>query len=152
MTLSRTSQYALRAALHLAREPADRLARAGEVAEALGVPSNYLSKILHAMTRAGLLVSERGPTGGFRLARPADEMPLADIVATFDELGGDRRCLLGRPECLDASPCAAHAHWKEVAERVHDFFEETTVADLLGTRPPRDLEPVPAGGPHGRNA
>lgn len=152
MILSRTSQYALRAALHLARQPDGRLARANDIADALGVPANYLSKILHAMARTGLLVSERGPAGGFRLSRPAEAIPLAEVVAVFDELGAGRRCLLGRARCLDSSPCAAHARWRDVADQVMDFFDDTTVADLLTPGAPPTPEPVAAGGRSGRSA
>ena len=70
--LSRTSQYALRAILYLADQPVERSVRAIDVAENLDVPANYLSKILHTLARSGLLISERGPRGGFRLARDVE--------------------------------------------------------------------------------
>ena len=60
IVLSKTSEYALRAVLHLARCGADRTVRASEMASALAVPANYLSKILHNLARAGILSSERG--------------------------------------------------------------------------------------------
>lgn len=130
--LSKTSQYALRAMVYLARHSGDGLmSRATDVANGLGVPSNYLSKILHALGREGVLVSERGPSGGFRLARPADRISLSEVIGAFDELRRDDRCLLGRRRCRDSNPCAAHGRWKDVSERMYGFFEETTVADLL---------------------
>lgn len=130
--LSKTSQYALRAVLHLARPPVARRVSATEIAEALGVPANYLSKILHSLGRAGILTSERGPHGGFALARRPEAIALADILAAFDELTPDQRCLLGRGRCLDTNPCPAHEEWKAVSERVYGFFDDTTVADLQG--------------------
>lgn len=141
--LSKTSQYALRAMLHLARPPGDRRVPATEVAEALGVPANYLSKILHALGRAGILTSERGPHGGFALARRPEAIPLSDVLAAFDEHPADRRCLLGRERCLDSNPCAAHTEWKAVSRRVYGFFDDTTVADLLGTGVPATAVPEP---------
>lgn len=147
--LSKTSQYALRAVLHLARHAdGDRMLRATDISEELGVPPNYLSKILHILGRTGLLVSERGPTGGFRLARPADGIALSQVIGAFDELGADERCLLGRRRCIDSSPCAAHGRWKEVAERVYGFFDDTTVADLLETESP-GVQNGKGGGAHG---
>ena len=128
--LSKTSQYALRAILYLAGQPAERSVRATDVAEDLGVPANYLSKILHALTRTGLLVSERGPGGGFRLARVPEKITVADAIEPFETLGERRQCLLGRPECRDVDACAVHTRWKEVSEGMLDFFHETTVAEL----------------------
>lgn len=128
--LSRTSSYALRAVLCLARHPGERVS-ATEIAERLDVPQNYLSKILHALARAGILDSERGPTGGFELARSADELSLVDVVQLFDEIGQPDACLLGRPSCSERSPCAVHDRWQDASRRIVDFFQETRVADLL---------------------
>jgi Rrf2 family protein len=129
--LSKTSEYALRAVLFLARQPRDRPVRAGDVAAGLDVPANYLSKILHTLSRAGVVTSERGPRGGFRLARSADRTTLAEVVSPFDEISSKELCLLGRRRCNDDHPCSAHARWREVFEPVTNFFRETMVAELL---------------------
>ena len=132
--LSQTSQYALRTVLHLAGLPRGERAAAVDLARSGGIPGNYLSKTLHQLARAGVVASTRGKGGGFVLARPADRISLAEVVAPFQDVG-ERACLLGRPSCSDARPCPAHAHWKRVAEQVAGFFSGTTVADLL-TLPP----------------
>jgi Rrf2 family protein len=129
--LSQTAEYALRAVLYLAEHGEARTVRVAEMARALRIPHNYLSKILHHLARAGVLVSTRGKTGGFQLAVPAARLRLYEIVAPFDRMDERRRCLLGRPQCSDGTACAAHTRWKEVADRVTTFFRETTVADLL---------------------
>jgi Rrf2 family protein len=104
---------------------------ASDIARALRLPENYLSKILHALARAGVVDSERGRGGGFSLARPATRLSLAEVIEPFDELAARRHCLLGRPACSDRSPCPAHARWTAVGEQVQDFFHHTTVADLI---------------------
>jgi Rrf2 family protein len=131
--LSQTAEYALRAVLYLA-EHSDPNApvRVGKIADNLGIPQNYLSKILHQLAREGVLVSLRGKTGGFWLAAPPERLALSAVIMPFDRVEQRRRCLLGRPQCTDRSACAAHTRWKEVADRVAEFFRETTVADLLG--------------------
>ncbi len=128
--LSQTAEYAMRAAVHLASLPPDSGAFAGDVARELGVPVNYLSKILHQLAAAGILLSRRGRHGGFQLAVPAAELTLADIVAPFDDVDEFRECLLGRPRCTDRNACPAHARWKPIATAVLDFLQTTTVADL----------------------
>lgn len=135
LILSQTAEYALRAVLYMAQQKGVGAVRVGEMSKALAVPQNYLSKTLHALVRAGVLQSTRGPNGGFRLALPADEVPLALVISAFDRLDERSRCLLGRPECSDANACSAHAHWKRTAEEVRRFFRRTTVADLAGPAP-----------------
>lgn len=138
MRLPQTAEYALRAVLEIAVAGADRPVRVGEIAEALDVPQNYLSKTLHVLARSGVLVSTRGPRGGFQLAVPAERLTLDRIVGPFDTLQG-RDCLLGRKRCSDVRPCAAHERWVDVTRRLSAFFTRTTVADLLRDEPDRDV-------------
>jgi Rrf2 family protein len=107
----------------------------GEIAQALRIPRNYLSKILHLLVHARVLTSTRGKSGGFRLATSPDRLPVVQVVAPFGNWGEPRRCLLGRPQCSDRTACGAHARWKDVAERVATFFRETTVAELAQRAP-----------------
>jgi Rrf2 family protein len=138
--LSQTAEHALRAVLYLAQQEGEQLARVNDIAAALGIPRNYLSKILHALARGGILSSTRGKTGGFRLAVEADRLALIDIIREFDDVTERRQCLLGRPVCSDRTACAAHQRWKDTSEQVAAFFRETTIAELLkGTPAGRDL-------------
>ena len=131
MMLTQTAEYALRTVLYLAAKQEDALSSVGEIATALSVPQNYLSKTLHQLVRAGVLHSSRGKLGGFRLARGANDTTLGEVVAPFGGPTGERVCLLGRTACSDRDPCPAHARWKEVSGQVSAFFRETTVAQLL---------------------
>lgn len=128
--LSQTAGYALRTVLFIA-ERGDRPASGEEIAAALKLPRNYLSKTLHRLAREGILTSARGPGGGFRLARAPARIRLVEIVRLFDPMGEGAQCLLGRPVCSDHRPCAAHARWKHVSARVAAFFSASSVADLL---------------------
>lgn len=130
--LSDTAEYALRASLYIAQHATpEHLIRTDQVAEALHVPRNYLSKILHQLAKHGVLVSSRGMQGGFRLAQPVDEVPLARIIEHFDPVVPQRTCILGRPRCSDTNPCPAHGRWKGISQEVRIFFNQTTVGDLL---------------------
>lgn len=128
--LSQTAEYAIRAVLHIAEHGADRPVSVGEIAEALAVPRNYLSKTLHQLSRAGIVTSTFGPGGGFQLGPRANALTLDRIIAPFDT-SGERHCLLGQARCRDSAPCPAHGRWKGIAEQIHTFFGTTTVADLL---------------------
>jgi Rrf2 family protein len=131
--LSHTAEYALRAVLFLA-DRGDRPASVDEIAAAVGVPRNYLSKTLHRLAQEGVLDSTRGKGGGFRLAVDPARLKLLQVVQPFDPITAERRCLLGRPQCSDRNPCPAHHQWRAVSEQVSQFFRDRTVADLVGER------------------
>lgn len=130
MILSQTAVYALKAVLHLAGAGNDRPVRVDDIAGALEVPRNYLSKILHVLAREGVLTSTRGPHGGFRLGRPPGEVSLASVIEHFDDITTASGCLLGRARCSDENPCAAHERWKSVSASVRGFLRETTIGDF----------------------
>ena len=128
--LSRTSEYALRIMAFLARQPVDAMVPAVAMEGRVHVPANYRGKILNQLTRAGLLESTRGRSGGFRLARPADRISLSDVVAPFEPVSGVRACVLGKGRCRDAVPCAAHERWRQLNRAREDYLCGTTVADV----------------------
>ncbi len=129
--VSQTAVYALKAVLFLAEGEPEASTRVDDIAKALNVPRNYLSKILHVLARAGTLSSTRGPHGGFRLRLDPSKLTLKRVVEPFDGAAGKAACLLGRKRCSDSEPCAAHARWKAVSDTVNAFFQETSVADLM---------------------
>jgi Rrf2 family protein len=128
MWLSSTAQQAIHAVLYIAANSGEGPVRVGDVARALGCPRNYLSKTLHGLVRAGVLRSERGPRGGFRLADAPERLTLARIIAPFEPVG-DRPSLVGTRAGLHHG--TALARWTRLAERVDQFFATTTVAGLL---------------------
>lgn len=150
--LSRTQEYALRAAVILGRSHESGSRRTSELARQTAIPRNYLSKILHQMAREGLIDSERGRSGGVRLARSPDDISLEEVIAPFRPATEPRRCVLGRPECSDEYPCGAHERWRDIAAQVESFFQATTIADVMAETP---FPPAVAGmdpSPSDRNA
>lgn len=147
MWLNSTAQSALRAVIFVAEQGGGAPVRVDDIANALHGPRNYLSKTLHALVRAGVLRSSRGPGGGFQLVDPAEELCLARVVAPFEPTL-DRRCLVGRSSCADANPCRVHHHWSAVSSHVETFFHETTIADLIA--PPVQLTRNPSSAPSHR--
>jgi Rrf2 family protein len=132
MLISQTSRYALQAAVYLAGTWGEaRLVPVGQIAEALDVPRNYLSKTLHQLARSGVLVSVRGPGGGFRLAEDPAKVTLGEIVLPVEPGIADRPCLLGRATCSEDDPCPAHDRWRALADQSRQFLDETYLADLV---------------------
>jgi Rrf2 family transcriptional regulator, iron-sulfur cluster assembly transcription factor len=129
--LNQSADYALRAALFIARSSGSPQS-ADVIAAAIGVPRNYLGKVLHLMVRAEILESTRGPHGGFRLARPAHSITLEGVVAPFQELPPRDVCLLGNRACNSATPCKAHERWRLMSDPVRTFFRTTSIEQMLG--------------------
>lgn len=129
--VSRTEEYALRAAVCLARRYGTGTVRARDMAKATGIPANYLSKILHQLALAGVVESERGRSGGFTLAGPPSSVVLAAVVAPFEPQVQRTRCLLGLPQCSDSNPCGAHERWRTIKEATLEFLNHTTLADVI---------------------
>jgi Rrf2 family protein len=139
LPLPQTTEYALRAMLHIAaRHPAPM--RVVDLVDAVKAPANYLSKTLHQLARAGLLRSTRGPLGGFRLAEDPETVTLDRVIAVFAG-STEQRCLLGHGRCGQNPRCTIHERWKPVAADMQAFFTTTTVADLIE----RDDRPAPRG-------
>lgn len=133
--LSRTQEYALRAAVFLGRSYHDGPLRTSELARTTGIPRNYLSKILHQMTRQGLVASERGRRGGVSLSRDPASVMLGEIISPFAPANEPKRCVLGRPECSDEYPCGAHDRWKVIKQQTEAFFGTTSIADVMAETP-----------------
>lgn len=127
--LTKSAEYALRALHCLAFIDEESPVTTARLADRVGVPENYLAKLLHRLRNEGLVASRRGRGGGFELARPPHRVKLAEIVEPFDDVM-DQGCLLGRDECRDDAPCAAHEAWREIIDEFQRFFRETSLEDL----------------------
>lgn len=138
MYVTARADYAVRAIVELAaRAPA--AATRTELAEAQDIPGKFLEGILGDLRRAGLLDSQRGSAGGYRLARDPSELPLADIIRAVE---GPLAAVRGQPpEGVTYAGTTRHLTevWVAVRASLRAVLETTTVADVLaGTLP----EPV----------
>lgn len=130
MIYSRSAEYAIRAFVHLAQVPDGKFAMVKQIAEQEGIPGHFLAKILQQLARKGLLRSSKGPTGGFCLRGPSNEISLIQIVEALDGLQDYQKCVSGLAECTDDAPCGMHDSWKLLRSRIMDYLEQTTIADL----------------------
>jgi Rrf2 family protein len=117
--------------LALARLPEGAYAGAAAIAKEIKAPQNYLGKLLQALSREGLVQSQKGLGGGFRLARPPQSISLLDVVEPIEHISRLSGCILGRPECSDEAPCAIHHRWKSVRDAYLRLLKQTTIADLV---------------------
>ena len=131
--LSITSQYALRALAHLARQAGDSVL-GRDLAQSVEIPANYLSKVLLTLRNAGLVNTTRGSGGGYRLARPASEILLIEVVELFEEISRAKpTCFLGHTKkCSDSTPCSAHSTWQGVQVAYLRFLVSTSLSAIAG--------------------
>jgi Rrf2 family protein len=140
MRLSARADYALRAAIELATADGSHVT-AEQLARAQKIPGKFLEAILTQLRRAGLVRSQRGPEGGFWLARPAEDISLADIIRAIDgQLVGVRG---ERPENIGYIGAAEPLQSVWIALRANEraILEEVTLAHIVsGQLPERVVE------------
>ena len=129
--ITKTGLHAVRAMVALARLAPGEYAGAAEIAYHISAPANYLGKLLRALAAEGLLESQKGLGGGFRLAKPARKISLFAVVAPFESISRWAGCILGHPDCSEELPCALHGQWKSIRSAYLRLLETTSVADLL---------------------
>lgn len=100
------------------------------MAEILSIPAPFLGKVLQPLVAHGILHSQRGRSGGFRLARPANQILLQEIVDTQERLDRARHCILGQSDCHDHDTCPLHDWWRETSEKLFSMLETMTLADM----------------------
>ena len=128
--LSKTAEYALRAAVWLASE-ADRPASADQLAEVTKVPRRYLHKVLQDLVRAGLVRSQPGPGGGYSLCVPPEKLTILAVVNSVAPLERIRHCPLGLPS--HTRLCPLHKELDRVYVEIEKAFGRVTVAELLNS-------------------
>src|SRR3970040_690902 len=108
---SKQCEYALEAVTYLALKRDGEMTSIRELTKKLRIPYHFLGKILQDLTYKGLLVSQKGPTGGFRLGTPAENITLLHIVEAIDGVEFKHNCILGFSECSGERPCSIHENW-----------------------------------------
>jgi Rrf2 family protein len=137
MRITAKVDYAVRAAVELAARPPEQTVKADEIAASAGIPPHFLENILSELRQAGIVVSQRGAIGGFRLAKGADEITIADIIRAVE---GPLATVRGAPPEHTTYPGVAHALprvWIAVRKNLRGVLEQVTVDDVAGDRLPR---------------
>lgn len=116
--LSSSSKYAVNAVLYLAVHSSDKnKIRAKEIAEAIKLPSPFLSKLLQTLSRENIISSSKGPTGGFFLTEKTLDSPLINVVTIIDGNNRLEECVLGLKKCSGDHPCPVHYSVQPLKEK-----------------------------------
>jgi Rrf2 family transcriptional regulator, iron-sulfur cluster assembly transcription factor len=139
MHLSTRGRYAVMALVDLAcREaasPGSRPVTLSEIAASQQLSLSYLEQLFGKLRRASLVASARGPGGGYRLARPAQAIQIAEIVGAVDEEIRATRCFAGGSGCMpDGGRCQTHELWAELGHQIQLFLSGISLADVIARR------------------
>ena len=144
LRVSRFTDYAIVVLVHLSKDPAVQTAPG--IAGALGLPEPTVAKVLKLLAGTGLVESQRGARGGYRLARPLREVAVGDVVAAMDGPVALAACVEGaRPSCELEGNCPVHGRWQPVNDAVRAALAQVTLADMRNfSFPPVPSFPSPA--------
>lgn len=135
MIFSPSCEYALQALICLAGQSNGDPVQVKDIAKAEDIPKHFLAKILNYLNHEGLVESVKGPGGGFRLSRPADQIRVGEVLDAYrgvDYL--NRVCILGLDRCQDKDSCALHKEWKRFRQSLSQRVKVLTVQDMLRMR------------------
>jgi Rrf2 family protein len=129
LALSQTTGYAI-LALSCLGSPGERVVQAAQIARCTRIPGPYLSKILHALARSGLIRAKRGRGGGFTLARLAAQISLLDVAEAVEGESWAPCCLLGLAGCSQERACPTHRFWTVQRARIEAELRRVTLCEV----------------------
>lgn len=147
--LTQKAKYGLKALLMLAHRDTTEFTLVAEIAERQKTPRKYLELILLELRKHGILHSQRGKNGGFRLARPADQITFGQVIRILDgplapfpcaSLTAYRKC----EDCTDEEVCEVRKQMRRVRDAMAAILDTTTLADAAAPAFIQAVEPAPA--------
>lgn len=128
---SKACEYGIKAMIFIAQEN-EKPGRVSlkEIAGEINSPVAFTAKILQILSREGLLISSKGPTGGFNLAAPAEKVTLAQIVSAIDGDSIFTGCALGLQKCSGEKPCPMHSQFAIVRDQLAAMLHSSNLSEL----------------------
>ncbi len=128
---SKTTEYAIRVVIYLSvNTTPSSLAGVNEIAGNLNFPAAFLGKVLQDMVKKGLIISVKGPGGGFYLNDNTLSLSILDIVELMEGLGFLNKCGLGINSCSPENPCPIHEEYKNVPESMRKALSIKSICDI----------------------
>jgi FeS assembly SUF system regulator len=130
LRISKLADYATLIMTQLAKEM-DKLSSASTLAKVLQLSTPVVSKILKILGQAGLVSSVRGADGGYKLARPASEISLAEVVSALEGDLAFTECCSKQSTCTLESSCGTKNHWKVINAAIYSTLAKVTLQDVV---------------------
>ena len=141
--------YGVRTLVFLAQRTTARYVPASEIARSQHIPEPYLLRVCSELQKAGLIQSRRGPSGGHKLARSADEITVADVVTSLDHSLAPIDCVEEPDECRLSGACSQRDMWVDVEKVLVDHLTKVQVSQLARkqTSLVTPIDPMASGAP-----
>lgn len=130
MKLTSKGRYAVTAMIDIALNQNKGPITLSLISERQGISLSYLEQLFAKLKRADLVSSARGPGGGYRLSRPADEVSVSQIIHAVDELIDARKCV-GKANCHGGDQCLSHELWTDLSDLIDTFLKSITLQTLI---------------------
>jgi len=138
MKLTTKGRYAVTAMLDLALHAQEGPVPLADISQRQGISLSYLKQLFAKLRRQHLVDSARGPGGGYRLSRDANEIAIAAVIDAINEQVDARRCG-GLGNCQDNEPCLTHELWSDLSAQIYDFLNGISLGDLVTRREVREV-------------
>jgi Rrf2 family protein len=136
MQLTRAADYAVRVMVHLATLPPEKRIFLPDLAMATATPESFLSKVMQALARGGLITSRRGKAGGFTILQRGRDATMREVIEAIDGPICLNVCLNGGKDCERKSWCPAHPVWARAQRAMIDVLMSVTVSAMASKTPP----------------
>jgi len=133
MIFSTPTEYAIRGLSEIAIRGDDQRVMLDDLVAGTDLPRDFMAKVFQRLVHAGLLRSSKGRGGGFSLSRPAHQITMMQIVEAIEGPLLVDRCVVGLEKCNDHMPCPQHDLYKPIRQRLKDYMNTTTLADLAAS-------------------
>ncbi len=133
MIFTTTAEYAVRGLSELATRSPNGLVMLDDIVAGSNLPRDFLAKVFQKLVKGGILKSTKGRGGGFMLARATHEITLMQIVEAIEGPQPYDSCVVGLSACNDQMPCSQHDLYKPIRQRLKDYLNTTTLADLAAS-------------------
>jgi len=130
MRLTTKGRYAVTAMLDLSLNYGIRPITLADISDRQGISLSYLEQLFANLRRQGLVISSRGPGGGYRLSRSADEVTVLDVVSAVDEKVDATRCE-GKGNCDNGEQCLSHEIWQSLSDQIRLYLSSITLGQVV---------------------
>lgn len=138
MRLTTKGRYAVTAMLDLAVHATKGPITLADISQRQGISLSYLEQLFSKLRKRDLVASARGPGGGYRLSRAANEINVAEVIAAVDEKVDATRCA-GQGNCQNGEECLTHQLWTDLSDQLYDFLNGISLGQLVEKRNVQDV-------------
>jgi Rrf2 family iron-sulfur cluster assembly transcriptional regulator len=130
MRLTTKGRYAVTAMLDLALHAQEHPITLADISQRQGISLSYLEQLFSKLRKQGLVASARGPGGGYRLSRDANDIMVASVITAVDEKVHVTKCE-GRGDCQNGEACLTHELWCDLSAQIYKFLDEISLGQLV---------------------